>query len=835
MLHGLAERIRQLQELEQEQLECGEQPECSKSTTTCRTYVWVIVESCRDCATHDSTLRHDETQYQNRFEKLKILVLERFPQGVRVELLVPLGPIPEERQAKGPSFRIGSFEVYLCCDDPLKPWGATPLNRQGDGCLGLCISSKLKSRAWPSMDAVMKRMAICMPEVPVQVTVQNALEFPLPFVSVTVLSDGKQVSKSLSDQAGSVKLSVPLYAPIELRAERGKFMEPQSKTLQILAPETHLTFTTETSVQLWQLETAKELVVFGRDPRMDLEEAVLPIPNLVPFQGSLEYSSGEAVRADLDGFIRSAKPSPDHADPLADADFVSCAGWRSSPLKKGEVHGTGRLVEIGRLGTPIVEVSLVTCCCLCPVPNARISVNGEHFGITDVAPVSCGVRVGEHSLLVEHNLLSAPGLCLPLNIADATTCGVTVEFPLDRLRFVCTAAPGTRAPGRADLWLVGGDLAQWRCSRGAPPMDAEVWLWDGELGSSLKVQAGALNQHDWSHMRTDEKELEERVSGLSQGGTACLFSQALTRPCASIGPWQVALHCANTECSVLRLACLATGDVPALWLACLMAQEDESADSAEDPLLRVHSPCCSAGAAGVAVSLNGKEVGVISDHGELKLPMGEGGLSYRGPCMVRIEGVPPCLLPGSTNEYVAHFQLTRQMDLELTCLLWIYWWRPEPEEEGEEEDAMVFVCANVEQIPDEAKPVVGRLCCLDAEEPEMILDGQSVGPILLRRSRLSQKCESAPCLVSQVTLDVAPPASLGPGVRFVPRGPPSPLQLRYEELGGCELQRLMCSPVVLGDLKRRRSESETEPTYEDVFETDSQEHYSEPAASMSHD
>ncbi|CAK9028354.1 unnamed protein product [Durusdinium trenchii] len=736
MLHGLAERIRQLQELEQEQLECGEQPECSKSTTTCRTYVWVIVESCRDCATHDSTLRHDETQYQNRFEKLKILVLERFPQGVRVELLVPLGPIPEERQAKGPSFRIGSFEVYLCCDDPLKPWGATPLNRQGDGCLGLCISSKLKSRAWPSMDAVMKRMAICMPEVPVQVTVQNALEFPLPFVSVTVLSDGKQVSKSLSDQAGSVKLSVPLYAPIELRAERGKFMEPQSKTLQILAPETHLTFTTETSVQLWQLETAKELVVFGRDPRMDLEEAVLPIPNLVPFQGSLEYSSGEAVRADLDGFIRSAKPSPDHADPLADADFVSCAGWRSSPLKKGEVHGTGRLVEIGRLGTPIVEVSLVTCCCLCPVPNARISVNGEHFGITDVAPVSCGVRVGEHSLLVEHNLLFAPGLCLPLNIADATTCGVTVEFPLDRLRFVCTAAPGTRAPGRADLWLVGGDLAQWRCSRGAPPMDAE---------------------------------------------------------------------------------------------------EDESADSAEDPLLRVHSPCCSAGAAGVAVSLNGKEVGVISDHGELKLPMGEGGLSYRGPCMVRIEGVPPCLLPGSTNEYVAHFQLTRQMDLELTCLLWIYWWRPEPEEEGEEEDAMVFVCANVEQIPDEAKPVVGRLCCLDAEEPEMILDGQSVGPILLRRSRLSQKCESAPCLVSQVTLDVAPPASLGPGVRFVPRGPPSPLQLRYEELGGCELQRLMCSPVVLGDLKRRRSESETEPTYEDVFETDSQEHYSEPAASMSHD
>ena len=51
----------------------------------------------------------------------------------------------------------------------------------------------------------------------------------------------------------------------------------------------------------------------------------------------------------------------------------------------------------------------------------------------------------------------------------------------------------------SDLWLVGGDLAQWRCSRGAPPMDAEVWLWDGELcgQQTLKVQAGALSRHGW--------------------------------------------------------------------------------------------------------------------------------------------------------------------------------------------------------------------------------------------------------------------------------------------------------------------------------------------------
>ena len=37
--------------------------------------------------------------------------------------------------------------------------------------------------------------------------------------------------------------------------------------------------------------------------------------------------------------------------------------------------------------------------------------------------------------------------------------------------------------------------------------------------------------------------------------------------------------------------------------------------------------------------------------------------------------------------------------------------------------AMVFVCTNVEQIPDEARAVVGRLSCPQAEEPEIILEG----------------------------------------------------------------------------------------------------------------
>ena len=49
---------------------------------------------------------------------------------------------------------------------------------------------------------------------------------------------------------------------------------------------------------------------------MDMEIAVQPIPDLVPFVGSLEYNSGETVRADADGFIRTL------GDPLADAAWM---------------------------------------------------------------------------------------------------------------------------------------------------------------------------------------------------------------------------------------------------------------------------------------------------------------------------------------------------------------------------------------------------------------------------------------------------------------------------------------------------------------------------------
>ena len=298
-----------------------------------KNFIWIIIESCRDCAHHDSSLRHDESAYKSRCQKLTEAISEKFPEGVQVEMLASdasevENQVPsEESQAdpptprtrpSGPNYRIGSLEVYMCCMNPLRPWGAAPLSRRGFGAnvLGLCISSKLKSRAWPCCDAVLKRMQLAMPPVPVEVVVQNALGFRIPGVCLNVLSAEQQISQSSTDQNGVVRILVPLFAPITLRAERAQpavHMERQERILEIVAPDTELTFTAETCIQLWQLETDKELIVFCRDPRMDMEIAVQPIPDLVPFNGSLEYSTGETLRADASGFIRSL------GDPLANA------------------------------------------------------------------------------------------------------------------------------------------------------------------------------------------------------------------------------------------------------------------------------------------------------------------------------------------------------------------------------------------------------------------------------------------------------------------------------------------------------------------------------------
>eukprot|EP00439_Symbiodinium_sp_Y106_P019179 s7525_g2.t1 len=96
-------------------------------------------------------------------------------------------------------------------------------------------------------------------------------------------------------------------------------MDFQEKLLEIVAPDTPVTFLAETSVQLWQRQTSMELIVYCCDPRLDSEDKA--VPDLIPFQGQIEYTTGEALRGDAEGILKG------RPDPLKDADFPS-AGER---------------------------------------------------------------------------------------------------------------------------------------------------------------------------------------------------------------------------------------------------------------------------------------------------------------------------------------------------------------------------------------------------------------------------------------------------------------------------------------------------------------------------
>eukprot|EP00439_Symbiodinium_sp_Y106_P063985 s71_g10.t1 len=193
-------------------------------------FVWVVVESCTDCAQHGPSVRHDETNYLGRYQKLKEQIEERFPTGIGVAMLVePKGceARPEEEPKKAqrgdlgvePTRRIGSFEVYMCCEAPLRPWGAFPLSQLEPDFNCVCLSSKLKSRAWPSMDNVMKRLCASMPQVMAHVAVHNELEWPLPFAQLRVqAADHSVLANGETDKDGRVSVQVPLFTPLTLKA-----------------------------------------------------------------------------------------------------------------------------------------------------------------------------------------------------------------------------------------------------------------------------------------------------------------------------------------------------------------------------------------------------------------------------------------------------------------------------------------------------------------------------------------------------------------------------------------------------------------------------------------
>merc|ERR1712176_1050726 len=110
-----------------------------------------------------------------------------------------------------------------------------------------------------------------------------------------------------------------------------------------------------------------------------------------------------------------------------------------------------------------------------------------------------------------------------------------------------------------------------------------------------------------------------------------------------------------------------------------------------------------------------------------------------------------------------------KVDLEVSCMLWIYYLQ---------EYGSVWVCADSDQVPEEARPVKGMVACLGTIEQEVHLDGLSTGPFLLHGASFS----NAACPLAGLAIHVEAPDGF-----TYQKSEISGLAQRCEELGGCEL------------------------------------------------
>jgi hypothetical protein len=227
-----------------------------------------------------------------------------------------------------------------------------------------------------------------------------------------------------------------------------------------------------------------------------------------------------------------------------------------------------------------------------------------------------------------------------------------------------------------------------------------------------------------------------------------------------------------------------------------------------EPLPRVLSLrtcCCGEPFAGASAVVDGREPKLFDDAGCLRLqrrPLGD----RSGTFVVSVGGVPSHLFDSPCEiEYGEEEAKCKELDVQ--CLLWTYW-VPPPEDDGDDEEmdgedeerlplnAMVFVAADPSHIPDEAQPIVGSLDCRFLEGRRIVINGSSMGPFALRRAASDDADDDAiPCIASGVTLEVNPPE----GFEYCAKDP-SPFAERCAELGGCEYQRILACPQVVGSL-----------------------------------
>eukprot|EP00927_Polykrikos_kofoidii_P007014 TRINITY_DN12864_c0_g1_i1.p1 TRINITY_DN12864_c0_g1~~TRINITY_DN12864_c0_g1_i1.p1 ORF type:complete len:2030 (-),score=386.64 TRINITY_DN12864_c0_g1_i1:131-6163(-) len=430
---------------------------------------WIVVETCRDCENHRTTLRHEEKAFITRFCQLKSAIERSFPREVAVELLVPQGENgSRDRHMPIPPVRIGAFEVYLCCPEPYVPFGAVALpalpaadDAAPSAFSVICLSSKLQTLQWPVAEVVLRRMITAMPRVPLVVGVETSLHLPIFGVDLEAVTtpsfiqpaepgrqsdDGEPEGfggnvcgfvrvSGRTDENGRCTLLVPVNVELRLCAAHESLMEPQDCGLAVPGQSAKVTFVAETVVQFWQAEEPKQLVIYASSPRVNImpEEA----QRCTPFQGVLRHATKGEFRPEANGCIRGA------GDLVEDLDLIGCEGWKPGRIDPviNRVHDREGLLEVARLDCPAVTVTLVAACCGSEVPGAKMAVDDEDIGTTGPErDLHCSVRCGSHRLRAEHKL-AIHGLQSSIMVNSVATSRVQVKMSPKRLHFVCVSFP----------------------------------------------------------------------------------------------------------------------------------------------------------------------------------------------------------------------------------------------------------------------------------------------------------------------------------------------------------------------------------------------------------
>lgn len=218
--------------------------------------------------------------------------------------------------------------------------------------------------------------------------------------------------------------------------------------------------------------------------------------------------------------------------------------------------------------------------------------------------------------------------------------------------------------------------------------------------------------------------------------------------------------------------------------------------------LRAVTGCCGESVSGATLTVDGVSRGLsTNDAGECSL------LLTSGKHTVVLEHSAF----GEAGRFSHDLDVSRNQsnDHVLAAEVRIFIYATEPEKEEEEEGAaedendygpvydpsVVWVAADRSHIDDEAKPLQGSVRCEAAGSGRCSAQVVHLDPAKVVATLLQPQGEVGRCQLGRLRLSCHRPEFY-----WSPKDP-TPLAERVDEIGGCELMRLMTCPVALGFLK----------------------------------